>query len=142
MGGIPLAPLAPYPISNFVKVHLRGNPPVSLVPPVSLLVGFPKGTSPFAQFPKVRCEYLTATWQEHRTAPCRVLPAEACNLRRLKLGARGSVPRLQLGYGKPKTVCPVSNNISRHMPESQATVWISFLLSSVVYFLLSPACDR
>ena len=34
--------MAPFPISNF-----RGNPPVSLVPPISLLVGFPE-PSPFA----------------------------------------------------------------------------------------------
>ena len=38
MGGIPLAP---FPMSNLVKVHQTGNPFVSLVPGVSLLVGFP-----------------------------------------------------------------------------------------------------
>ena len=35
-------PLAPFPTSNLVKVHLGKSPPVSLVPPVSLLVGFPE----------------------------------------------------------------------------------------------------
>ena len=33
--------LTPFLISNLVKVQQTGNPPVSLVPPVSLLVGFP-----------------------------------------------------------------------------------------------------
>ena len=38
-GGIPLPP---FPISNLVKAHLGGTPLVSLVPPVSLRVGFPE----------------------------------------------------------------------------------------------------
>ena len=33
-------PLAPFPISS--QGAFRGNPPVFLVPPVSLLVGFPR----------------------------------------------------------------------------------------------------
>ena len=39
MGAIPLAP---FPIPNLVKAQFGGNIPVSLVPPVSLRVGFPE----------------------------------------------------------------------------------------------------